>query len=185
MALTSPSSTKSGTSRIGNYPFDLVVEFSLANIAYERKNARLKSRCFFHYSSIRGSSVTVILFYFTCSAIWVCLTQAPAPPVIVSDAITGITHEALSGTAEANSTVTIYDGMTVLGTTTANPSGAWNFIGSLAVGTHALMAADLDAAGNMSQASSAVNVTIIAPATPPALPIRRSMQPHRGRSASM
>jgi aryl-phospho-beta-D-glucosidase BglC (GH1 family) len=86
--------------------------------------------------------------------------------VIVSEATTGITNEVLSGTAEANSTVTIYyDGTTVLGTTAANSSGAWNFTGSLAVGTHTLTATDLDAAGNTSQASSAVNVTIIAPAT--------------------
>nr|CUV64113.1 exported protein of unknown function [Ralstonia solanacearum] len=68
-------------------------------------------------------------------------TAAPAAPVIstvtdnvapVTGAITagGSTNDAmpvLTGTAEANSTVSILDGTTLLGTTTADASGNWTF----------------------------------------------------------
>jgi Bacterial Ig domain/Bacterial Ig-like domain len=88
-------------------------------------------------------------------------TQAPAPPVIVSEAATGINQEIFSGTAEANSKVAIYDGTTQLGTATANGSGAWSFTsGTLAVGLQTFTATAMDAAGNISLASQPVSQTI-------------------------
>ena len=54
----------------------------------------------------------------------------------------------LTGTAEANSTVQVYDGATLLGTVTANGSGAWSFTtAALADGGHNLTARATDAAG--------------------------------------
>lgn len=88
-------------------------------------------------------------------------THAPAAPQIISAAITGNAQEALSGTAEANSTVAIYDGSTELGTTTTNGNGAWSFAsGTLAAGLQAFTATAMDAAGNISSASQVVHQNI-------------------------
>ena len=72
-----------------------------------------------------------------------------------SDGITS--NDALHGTADANAVVTIRDGTTVLGTTTASPTGAWSFTpSSLSQGAHTLVASTTDAAGNVGSASLAV-----------------------------
>ena len=73
----------------------------------------------------------------------------------------------LNGTAEANSTVTVFDGATQLGTATANASGAWSYsTAALANGSHSFTATDADAAGNTSAASSVLNLTLTAPVIP-------------------
>ena len=93
-------------------------------------------------------------------------TSAPAAPVITGDTVNGSNTVTLSGTAEANSTVTVYDNQTDVGTTTANAGGAWTYTtGTLANGTQALTATATDAAGNISAASNAVDPTISAPAS--------------------
>ena len=57
------------------------------------------------------------------------------------DGITSDNTLTLTGTAEANSTVQVYDGATLLGTATANGSGAWSFTtGALADGAHSFTA---------------------------------------------
>ncbi len=103
-------------------------------------------------------------------------TIKPNAPVIASDAIVGANEVLLAGTAEANSTVNIFDGTAQLGTATVNSSGAWNFTtGHLADGAHTFTATDTDVAGNTSLASLAVdpiihtvNTTEVAPALTPA-----------------
>lgn len=80
-----------------------------------------------------------------------------------SDNVTSDTSPTFNGTAEANSTVTLYDtdGTTVLGTTTADSSGNWTITAStLAGGSHTLTVKAKDAAGNESGASSSLSVTI-------------------------
>ncbi len=73
----------------------------------------------------------------------------------VGDGITNDNTLTLTGTAEANSTVKVYDGATLLGTATANGSGAWSFTtAALANGAHSLTATATDAAGNTSAAST-------------------------------
>ncbi|SMG59007.1 BapA/Bap/LapF family large adhesin [Cedecea sp. NFIX57] len=76
----------------------------------------------------------------------------------------------ISGTAEANATVKIYDNGTLIGTVSANGSGAWTFTPttSLGQGLHSLTVTATDAAGNVSEPSAAfaINVDSIAPATP-------------------
>ena len=80
---------------------------------------------------------------------------------VVGDSITNDNMLTLTGTAEANSTVKVYDGATLLGTATANGSGAWSFTtAALTDGAHSLTATATDAAGNTGAASSALNVTI-------------------------
>ena len=88
---------------------------------------------------------------------------------MVGDGITNANTLTLTGTAEANSTVKVYDGATLLGSATANGSGAWSYTtAALANGAHSLTATATDAAGNISSASSAMAVTIdtVAPVAP-------------------
>jgi hypothetical protein len=86
-----------------------------------------------------------------------------------SDLLTSETTPTLTGTAEADAIITILDGSTVLGTTTANGSGVWSFTTSaLSEGSHSLTATATDVAGNTGSASTALTVVIdtTAPATP-------------------
>ena len=101
-------------------------------------------------------------------------TAAPSAPAIASfsndsgtvgDGITNDNTLTLTGTAEANSTVKVYDGATLLGSATADGSGAWSYTtGGLANGTHSLTATATDAAGNTGAASAALSVTVDAAA---------------------
>ena len=94
-------------------------------------------------------------------------TVAPAAPVISSNSVSSSNVVTLSGTAEANSTVTVFDGTTQLGTATANASGAWSYsTAALPSGSHSFTATDTDAAGNTSVASSPLNLTLSTPVTP-------------------
>ena len=93
-------------------------------------------------------------------------TAAPVAPTIASfstdsgavgDGITNDNTLTLTGTAEANSTVKVYDGATLLGSATANGSGAWSYTtAALANGAHSLTATATDAAGNTGAASAAL-----------------------------
>ncbi len=84
----------------------------------------------------------------------------------VGDGITTATVVKLEGTAQAGSTVTVFDGTTQIGTATANASGAWSFqTGELSKATHSFTVTAKDAAGNVSAKSQALNVTVQAPGT--------------------
>src|SRR5262249_38443188 len=97
-------------------------------------------------------------------------TTAPTAPTIASfstdsgtlgDGITNDNTLTLTGTAEAGSTVKVYDGATLLGSATANGSGAWSYTTSaLTNGAHSLTATATDVAGNTGVASFALAVTI-------------------------
>ena len=74
----------------------------------------------------------------------------------------------LTGTGAGNATVNVYDGTTLLGTTTSSVNGAWSFTtAALANGAHSFTATDMDSSGDISEASSALVVTVDAAATPP------------------
>lgn len=91
--------------------------------------------------------------------------QPPPPPVISSFTpdSSGVdrTHIInLAGSAEAGSTVTVFDGTLNLGQTVADMSGSWVFTESNAAnGTHVFTATDTDANGT-SAASAAFDVTV-------------------------
>src|SRR6185437_8951996 len=97
-------------------------------------------------------------------------TAAPVAPTLASfstdsgtvgDHITNDNTLTLSGSAEANSTVKVYDGATLLGTVTANGTGAWTYTtATLSDGTHSFTATATDAAGNLGAASAALSMTI-------------------------
>ena len=66
-----------------------------------------------------------------------------------SDHITSDNTVSLTGSAEANSTVTISDGVTLLGTAAADGTGAWSYTtAALLDGAHSLTAKATDTAGN-------------------------------------
>ena len=80
-----------------------------------------------------------------------------------------MTKPTFTGTAEANATVTLFDGATSVGSGQADASGLWSVTTSaLAAGGHAISAKATDLAGNVSAASGALSVTIdtAAPVTP-------------------
>ena len=57
-------------------------------------------------------------------------------------------NDALTGTADANATVTLGEGSTVLGTTTANANGVWSFTPTgLSQGAQTITASETNAAG--------------------------------------
>ncbi|EDT6902059.1 BapA prefix-like domain-containing protein [Salmonella enterica subsp. enterica] len=95
--------------------------------------------------------------------------QAPGLGTIANGQNTNDPTPTFSGTAEAGATITLYENGTVIGTTTAQPDGAWSVSTStLASGTHAITAVATDAAGNSSPNSTAFTLTIdtTAPQTP-------------------
>jgi len=86
-------------------------------------------------------------------------------PLIASDAIDD-NILTLDGTALAGSTVTIFSGMTDIGTTTVNAEGGWTFTtGTLADGSYSLTATD-SISGSTSAASPVLNVVVDSPAAP-------------------
>ena len=93
-------------------------------------------------------------------------TVAPNAPIVTSDVVNNDSSVTLTGTAEVNARVTVYDGQTLLGMTLADTSGAWNFTTKpLANGAQSFTATATDIAGNTSAASSAVDL-FIGPAAP-------------------
>ncbi|POT56297.1 Ig-like domain repeat protein [Citrobacter amalonaticus] len=116
-------------------------------------------------------------------------TTAPLVPVIVSiiDDVPNITGAVgngqstndtlptLNGTAEANSTVNIFDNGTLVASVTANASGSWTWTPTAALGqgTHAYTVTSADAAGNVSATSPASSIVVdtLAPAAPTGLAI--------------
>ncbi|MGK8542454.1 BapA/Bap/LapF family prefix-like domain-containing protein [Enterobacter cloacae] len=76
----------------------------------------------------------------------------------------------LSGTAEAGSTVTIYDGGVAIGTAVVASNGTWTFTPSadLSESTHQITVQATDAAGNLGPASPVFTLTV--DLTPPATP---------------
>jgi hypothetical protein len=79
-----------------------------------------------------------------------------------TDHLTNATTLTITGSgAEASTVVTLFDGATALGTSSADASGNWGFTtNTLTSGSHKFTARDTDVAGNVSAASSAVTITI-------------------------
>jgi hypothetical protein len=101
-----------------------------------------------------------------------------------ADGLTNIASVAVSGTAEAGSTVQLYDGATLIATLVADSNGAWTTSSNitLAEGVNTLTATATDAAGNASAPSGAFVATL--DTTPPAQPAIAGISPDSGTSAS-
>ncbi len=77
-----------------------------------------------------------------------------------SDGITSDTTPTLTGNAENGSTVTVFDGATLLGAVTAGAGGWTLTTGVLAEGGHTITVVSTDTAGNASAASAALAFTV-------------------------
>lgn len=108
----------------------------------------------------------------------------PVTGTVNSNGFSNDNRPVISGTAEGNATITVYDGTKVLGTTTANASGAWTFRPSttLADGVHSFTATATDAAGNVGSASPTftLNVDTVAPGLITGLTVYDDVAPDLG-----
>ncbi len=90
------------------------------------------------------------------------LTNGSDNGISNTDDISNVSTPTLSGTAESGSTVTLYDtnGTTVLGSATST-DGTWSITSAtLSAGSHTLTAKSTDAAGNVSNVSSGLTLTV-------------------------
>jgi hypothetical protein len=79
---------------------------------------------------------------------------------VTGDNLTNDITPTFTGTAEASSTVTLFDGATPVGSGTATGGSYSITTSTLSSGTHTITATATDAAGNVSAASAGVTVTI-------------------------
>ncbi|MGY4286404.1 hypothetical protein ACVWXO_005624 [Bradyrhizobium sp. LM2.7] len=87
-------------------------------------------------------------------------TAAPDAPVLLSDPTTH-NRATVSGTAEAGSSIKLYEGTTLLGTATVASDGDWSVTTpNLKHGSHTFTATATDAAGNTSALSQPIDPPI-------------------------
>ncbi len=102
-------------------------------------------------------------------------TAAPPAPVITAplqNAQINSLSVTITGTAEATSTVKLYNGATQLpGTTTADAAGAWTKLISVTPGLYAITATATDANNNVSPASAVRNFRVIDDTGAPDVPV--------------
>jgi hypothetical protein len=89
------------------------------------------------------------------------MTDANGDTIYSGDVITD-THPTLSGTGTAGHTITVYDGATVIGSTTIKSDGTWSFkpATDLSKGKHTITVVDTNQAGTSSAHSDADIITI-------------------------
>ncbi|WP_420795123.1 Ig-like domain-containing protein [Enterobacter cloacae] len=94
----------------------------------------------------------------------------PGKGTVNSGGSTNDPRPQLSGTAEAGSTVTIYDGSVAIGTAVVSSNGTWSFTPPVNLGesAHQFTVRATDAAGNTGPASPVFTLTV--DLTPPAAP---------------
>ncbi|MBQ0820841.1 Ig-like domain-containing protein [Microvirga sp. HBU67558] len=88
-----------------------------------------------------------------------------------TDSITSVTLPTFRGSAEPGATVKVYDGGTLIATTSAAGNGSWSAASNVALpeGVHTITVTATDAAGNVSTASGPLNMTVdFTPPSPPA-----------------
>lgn len=120
----------------------------------------------------------------TTSNLTVIDDKSPGIGQLVSGATTNDNTPIISGTAEPGSTVTIYDGVTIIGTVKTGADGQWGFMPGtpLADGTHHITTTVTDAAGNVSAPSPdfVLSVDVTAPNAPTQFIVTDNMQPTVG-----
>lgn len=104
------------------------------------------------------------------------LDAASDSGVSPNDRITSVTTPLIIGQTEANMSVTVSDGLTVLGTTVADAAGKWSLQSPiLAAGSHSITARVTDIAGNTGPPSAVL--TMVVDTTVPAVPSIANMAP--------
>ncbi|MGX7005613.1 Ig-like domain-containing protein [Caballeronia sp. KNU42] len=92
----------------------------------------------------------------------------PATPTLTDDSGTTIpagsttsdNHPHINGTGTTGDIITVYDGSTVLGSTTIGPNGKWTFTpANMSVGPHSINVTETNAAGTSSAHSGSIGFT--------------------------
>jgi RHS repeat-associated protein len=115
---------------------------------------------------LNASSITSLTFTLDSQAPTIGSTIAIAPTsdtgLSNSDGITSQKTPIVTGTAQANATVQLFDGAQKVGQATASVTGAWQITptSTLADGVHSLTAKASDVAGNTSAATTALTVKV-------------------------
>jgi hypothetical protein len=96
---------------------------------------------------------------------WIVDLTAPSAPAITSPTgspyYSASSAPTFSGTGEADSTINLFDGATLIGTTTADANGDWSITSDpLSDGSHAITAVATDSAENSSSASAITDVVV-------------------------
>ena len=114
-------------------------------------------------AGLTGSSSLTFTYDTTAPTVTIALAHDRRPNNITS-------NDALTGTADANATVTLSEGSTVLGSTTANASGVWSFTPTgLAQGSQTITASETNAAGLTGSSSLTFTYDTAAPTVTVAL----------------
>ena len=108
------------------------------------------------------SAPLVVTIDTTASDMPATLALAPASDTgLLGDDLTMVTTPAITGTATAGDTVTLYDGTVAVGSALVGTDGTWSVTSTdLTEGPHILTAVDTDPAGNASLPSAPLVVTI-------------------------
>ena len=88
-------------------------------------------------------------------------TTPPSIPAIITEGtLTNEETQTITGTSVVGTTITLFNGDTSLGTTTADSDGNFSFTETLSEGDNVLTVTATDAAGNESAASSEITIEI-------------------------
>ena len=91
----------------------------------------------------------------------IALTSSSDTGMSNADGITNDTTPTFAGTAEAGSTLTLYEDATVIGSATADGSGNWSVaVSAFSDGVYSITATAMDAMGNISAASAALTIMV-------------------------
>ncbi|MET0267499.1 MAG: Ig-like domain-containing protein, partial [Duganella sp.] len=162
-----------GTTVLGSATADGSGNWSITSNILAEGNHTLTVRQTDRAGNVSPSSSALTVVIDTSAAAPAAPTLAPVSDSgVAGDGITYNNSPTINGTAEAFAAITLYatDGVTVLGTGTANSSGAWSIVPSSALpdGTHTLTARQTDRAGNNSAAST--GLVLVIDTTPPVAP---------------
>lgn len=117
------------------------------------------------------ASMTVGTVAYESPATSVLIDRTPPAAPVIDPLVCSASATAIqvSGTAEANATVTVYEGTAPLAQGIANGGGTWSATPALSDGPHTLIAAAQDAAGNVSKVSGKLDLTVdsLLPPVPP------------------
>ena len=108
--------------------------------------------------------------------------SAPTQPSV--DVVGNVTSTPVSitGTAEPNATIDVYNGEELLGTVVADENGEWSYSAALAIGRHSITTTATDAAGNTGTPSAPMTVTVSSP--PSSLPPAPTSSPAQSTPAA-
>jgi hypothetical protein len=149
-----------GTAQIGTTTANSSGAWSYTTATLADGNHSLKVSATNAYGSASTSSVLAVTIDTTAPTAPKIGSFTPDAAARTSNAMAAADGVTLTGTAEANSTVKVFDGTMQIGTTKTDANGAWSYTADLADGRHSLTSKAVDAAGNTSKASAVLKVYV-------------------------